>query len=177
MSAQRVFNFNINAEVDRLFDDSSLPKDGQPVAVILAGGPAAGKTTLRKGTYSSGYVLIDAADIFLSLSRGEFFPFPEGFEEPMDLIGRLVTNRALSERRNIITEIIGAEVEPTIQLSKALERIGYKTQFVGILCKIEEAMRRNLSRRSDNISAYYAEPFQRAWIIDTCRKLENDTKA
>jgi Zeta toxin len=91
MPAERVFNFNINAEVDRLFDGSSLPKDGQPVAVILAGGPAAGKTTLRKGKYSSGYVLIDAADIFLSLSRGEFFPFPEGFEEPIPPLGTIVS--------------------------------------------------------------------------------------
>ena len=116
-------------------------------------------------------MLIDAADIFLSLSRGEFFPFPEAFEEPMNCIGRLITKRGLSERRNIVTEIIGAEVEATKQLFKALRSIGYNTQFVGILCEVEEAMRRNLSRGDDNISAYYAEPFQRAWIIDTCNHI------
>jgi hypothetical protein len=44
------------------------------------GGPAAGKTTIRKQKYSGGYVLIDVADIFLSLNRGDFLPLPEAFK-------------------------------------------------------------------------------------------------
>jgi hypothetical protein len=176
MPSERVFKFDVKAEIDRLFDDSSIPADGQPTAVILMGGPAAGKTTVRKQKYSSGYVIIDAADIFLSLSRGEFFPFPEAFQEPMDLIGRRVTHRALSERRNIVTEIIGAEVEPAQRLIEALKSIDYKVQLAAITCDIQEAMRRNMSRGDNNISAYYAEPFQRAWIIDTCNELANHRK-
>ena len=139
-----VHTFDVNAEVDRLFDDSSLCRDGDPLAVLIADGVAAGKTTIRKQKYSSGDVLIDAADIFLSLSRGEFFPFSETFEEPINCIGRLVTKRALSERRDIVTEIIGAEVEPTKRLFRALESIA---QFVAITCEREEAMQRNLSPR------------------------------
>ena len=46
----------------------------------------------------------------------------------MDLIGRLVANRALSERRNIVTEIIGAEVEPVHQFIDALRSVGYSVQ-------------------------------------------------
>jgi hypothetical protein len=45
----------------------------------------------------------------------------------MDLIGRLVARRALSERRNIVTEIIGAEAEQQIQLIAALRSVGYGT--------------------------------------------------
>ena len=94
-----------------MFDDSSIPKDGQPPsAIIFTGGPGAGKTTIRKQKYSSGYVLIDAADIFISLSKGEFYPFPEAFEEPLNFIGHLVAYRAPSERRNIVIELIGADV-------------------------------------------------------------------
>lgn len=162
---------DVSAEVDRLFDDSSLPADAQPVAVILTGGVAAGKTTVRKQKYSTGHVLIDAADIFLSLSRGEYLDFPEALQEPMELIGRLVTRRALTERRNIVTEIIGAEVEPVHQLIEALRSIGYSVQGAVITCDVEEALRRNASRGDDDISAYYAEPFQRAWIIDACAEL------
>ena len=162
---------DISGEVDRLFDDSSLPADGQPVAVIISGGVAAGKTTVRKQDYATGHVLIDAADIFLSLSRGEFFPFPEAFQEPMDLIGRLVAKRALSERRSIVTEIVGAEVEPVQQLIDALRSIGYSVQGAHITCDVEEAVRRNASRADDDISAYYAEPFQRAWITEACHEL------
>ena len=166
---------DITAEVDRLFDDSSLPADGQPVAVIITGGVATGKTTIRKEKYSTGYVLIDAADVFLSLSRGEYLPFPEAFEEPMDLIGRLIARRALSERRNIVTELIGAEAEPVRQLIDALRSIGYSVQGAVITCDVEEAVRRNATRGHDDISAYYAEPFQRAWIIDACNELADSS--
>ena len=165
---------DISAEVDRLFVDSSLPAGGKPVAVIISGGVCAGKTTIRKQKYSTGYVLIDAADIFLSLSRGEYLPFPEALEEPMDLIGRLVARRALSERRNIVTEIIGAEAEQQIQLIAALRSIGYGVQGAVITCDVEEAVRRNESRGDDNISAYYAEPFQSAWIIEACAELADE---
>ena len=169
--AREAWRPDIDAEVDRLFDDSSLPADGQPVAVIISGGVCAGKTTIRKQKYSTGYVLIDAAEIFLSLSRGEYLPFPEALQEPMDLIGRLVARRALSERRNIVTEIIGAEVGPVQQLIDALRSIGYSVQGAVITCDVEEALRRNESRGDDDISAYYAEPFQRAWIVEACAEL------
>ena len=169
--ARGAWRLDIDAEVDRLFDDSSLPADGQPVAVIISGGVCAGKTTIRKQKYSTGYVLIDAAEIFLNLSRGEYLPFPEALQEPMDLIGRLVARRALSERRNIVTEIIGAEVGPVLQLIDALRSIGYSVQGAVITCDVEEALRRNESRGDDDISAYYAEPFQRAWIVEACAEL------
>jgi hypothetical protein len=89
----------------------------------------------------------------------------------MDLIGRLVARRALSERRNIVTEIIGAELEPVLQLIDALKSIGYRVEGSVITCDLEEALRRDASRGDDDISAYYAEPFQRAWIIDACAEL------
>jgi hypothetical protein len=62
--------FDVTAECDRYFEDTSVPSTGDPVAVIFMGGVGAGKTTLRKQQYSKGYVLIDAADIFITLSRG-----------------------------------------------------------------------------------------------------------
>jgi len=92
----------------------NVPADGQPVAIIISGGVRAGKTTIRKQKYSPGLQLVDAAEIFLNLSRGEFLSFPEAFEEPMNLIGGLVVRRALSERRNLVTEIIGAAVGPVL---------------------------------------------------------------
>lgn len=171
MPEEHVHFFDIGAETDRLFDDSSVPLDGHPVAVILSGGVATGKTTSRKQRYSTGYVLIDAADIFLSLSRGEVLPFPGDLQEPMNLIGPMVAWRALSERRNIVTEIIGAELEPLQQLTGALKSIGYTVHGEVFTCDIEEAVRRNESRGDDDISAYYAEPFQRTWIIDACNEI------
>jgi hypothetical protein len=65
---------DLMTEIDRYFADDSIPKDHRPRAVILAGATAVGKTTLRREKYSSGFVLLDAAEIFLSLCRGRYRP-------------------------------------------------------------------------------------------------------
>jgi hypothetical protein len=135
------------------------------------GATAAGKTTLRKERYSHGYVLIDAADIFTNLSRGEPLAFPEPLEEPMNLLGSYVTHRALSERRNIVTEITGTEHEPTHALICALRRIGYKVQLILVESAVEDALQRQACRPDTDISARDAEPFHRAWLLDACSRL------
>jgi hypothetical protein len=168
-----VFSVDLNAETDRYFKPDSVPAEGHPCLVLIMGGPATGKTTLRRQNYSTGYVLIDAAEIFISLSRGEYYDFPDAFFEPMDLIGRIVANRAISERRNIVTEIIGSDFDETTELIDAMRSIGYRIEAVGVTCDIEEAMKRNLSRGEDNISSYYAEPFQRQWLIDAAQEAAN----
>jgi hypothetical protein len=99
---------DIQAEIARFFEPSSLPTDNPPQAVIIAGGVGAGKTTLRREKYSQGYVILDAAEIFLSLCRGRHLDFPGPLEEPMDLIGYGVARRIFREHRNFVVEIIGA---------------------------------------------------------------------
>lgn len=165
-----VFSVDLNAEMDRYFDPSSLPADGEPCFVLIMGGPASGKTTLRKQNYSTGFVLVDAAEIFISLSRGGYYDFPEAFEEPMDLIGRLVARRAIAERRNIVTEVIGSDFEATTELIDAMRSIGYTIEGVSVTCELEEAVRRNESRDENNISSYFAEPYQRQWLINAARE-------
>lgn len=165
---------DVSAEVDRLFDDSSIPADDQPVAVIIWGGVAAGKTTLRKQKYSSGYVLIDAADIYRSLCRAEFVSFPGPFEDAIETIGRTAAERALSEGRNIVTEIIGCYDDYLLHLSRSLRSIGYRVEGICITCDVEEAVRRHESRNKDNISAYNAEGFQFGWIVNACRRLAGE---
>jgi hypothetical protein len=163
---ERVFKFDIRHEIDRYFDDSSLAREEAPRIVLIAGGPAAGKTWFRKEKFARGYVVVDAAEIFLSLSRGEFFPFPGPFWEPLDLVGGLVARRAIRERRHIVTELIGAEYEPLEQLIEAMLAIGYAVSGTHITSPLDLAMQRNLDRANDNISAYYTESFQRRWLVE-----------
>jgi type IV secretory pathway ATPase VirB11/archaellum biosynthesis ATPase len=59
--------FDPAAEIDRFFDDSSIATVEPHRAVIIAGGVASGKTTLRRAKYPTGYVVLDAAEIFLGL--------------------------------------------------------------------------------------------------------------
>ena len=98
--------------------------------MLFTGPIAAGKTTIRKARFAHGYVLIDAADIFTSLSRDRHYPFPDAFEEPMCEIGQRVAARAIRERRNIITEINAGGtavllVEQNAQLALSVAHHGY----------------------------------------------------
>ena len=88
------------------------------------GGVCAGKTTLRREKYSSGFVVLDAAEIFLSLSRGEYYEFPDAFLEPMNLIGQRVALRALRERRNLVTETLAVQIDLDA-IKDALEQVNY----------------------------------------------------
>ena len=165
MGEEKVFYFNVTEEVEKYFDGSSIPGSDSPKFVLLCGGVCSGKTTVRKQKYSHGYVLIDAAEIFLSLSRGEYYDFGAAFEEPLELIGSYVAWRAVSERRNIVTEMICGSQENIKAVFEAMRSIGYKIDIVYVQCEMEEAMRRNLKRSDDNISAYYTEPYHQRWIL------------
>lgn len=163
-------NIDIDIEVNSYFDDSSVSGDETPAAVILAGGVATGKTTLRRTDYSQGYVLIDAAEIFHRLSRGAaFLDFPDALSQPLEQVGSQVARRAIAERRHIVTEVIGDEPKPTIALIDSLKSKGYRVEIVALDCDLEETIRRN-EERGDNISAYFAEPFQCAWISEACKE-------
>lgn len=167
--AGATFQIDLCNEIDRLFKDTSVVHDGAPKAVIIMGGVAAGKTHTRVKDYSVGYVVIDAAEMFHHMSpAGAELDFPDSLLEPLEIIGPLASQRAVSERRNVVTELIGADPAPVIELIEELKRAGYKVEVVGITCEPAEAVRRN-ENRGDNVSAYYAEEYQRRWLIDACR--------
>lgn len=168
--------FNITTLVDQHFSDDSLPDALPPECVLLIGGPAVGKTAIRKGKFSRGYVLIDAAEIFTLLDGWEDQAFPGGLEEPMNMVGMLIAQRAIKERRNVVTELIGSDYAPTVALIETMKNAGYKVTVHAITCDVEEAMRRNLARGNDEISAYFAEPYQRQWLIDAATSAQEDLR-
>ena len=165
MKADRYIKIDVDAELESYFDASSESHGETPDFTIVMGGPAAGKTTLRKQKFSKGYVLVDAADIFIRLSKGHSLDFPEDLDEPLEVVGTLIAGRAVTERRHIVTELIGADYEATVELIEAMRSIGYKISVDGVNCDVEEAQRRNLARGDDNISCYFAEEFQRKWLL------------
>lgn len=164
-------HFDLIAEAERYFDNSSRPTtDQRPRLVVLMGAPATGKTTIRRERYSTGYVVVDAAEIFLSLSRGGDFPFPKAFLEPMELIGASVAKRAVFQLRHIVVELIGTQFEPIKELLDAMYALGYEIDVQLITCDLPEAIRRNANRGPDCISAHYAERFQRAWLVAAAKE-------
>ena len=160
----RVITFDVSEEIDRFFSDSSISSCNKPEFVILMGGVCSGKSTTRREQFAN-HVQIDAGDIFLNLSRDEYFDFGTMFEEPLEVIGQMIAQRAIRERRNIVTEIIGADAEATKRLLDAIIADGYEAKLQVIHCDIETAAKRNVNR-GNNISAHYCEPYHLRWIMD-----------
>lgn len=154
----------VRTEVERLLDPSSLSNGEQPKIVLIVGAVAVGKTTLRRERCSTGYVLIDAADIFLSLQGDAFLTFPGPLEEVMERVGESVAARAIIERRHIVTELIADDREATEELCRAMSAAGYSIDVAGLTCDLDVALDRNMSRGDNNVSAYYAEPYHRRWL-------------
>lgn len=147
------------------FLGSSVPNQVDPTAVLMLGPVAVGKTTLRRQRYGEGFALVDAAAVFVLLSGGERLDFPGPLETLMEVMGQQVADQAVKERRNLVTELIGTDVEPVIQMINALKDVGYNVQIETIYCDLEESIRRNEARGEDNVSAYYAEDYQRKWLL------------
>lgn len=159
----------ISLHVDRYFDESSLCSHAKPKAMFLMGGPAAGKTNIRRRQFASGYVLVDASDVFAHLSGQQRTSFPGNFERVMEIVGMCVAQRAIAERRNILTEVIGANFDATIELIEAMREASYDVAISAVTCSIAEAQRRNLARHDDDVPCFYAEPYQRRWLIEASR--------
>lgn len=176
MTEPAYFMVNIREEMAPFFQPDSVPADELPRCVILVGGPAVGKTTVRKNSYGTGYVVVDAVPVFLSLCRGRVLPFPDGLEEPMELLGRLIAQQALRERRNIVTELIGDDAERLNFLIDALLALDYRVDMVLVHCPPEQAVRQNLDRDDDCISAFYAQRYQYQWLLDAATELGGDRR-
>jgi hypothetical protein len=157
--------YDLRAEAGRFFDDASRSHEAPPRFVCLMGCPAGGKTTFRRAYLSSGFVLVDAAEVFRNLSRGIVFDFPGPFAEIMESIGQKIALRAILEQRHIVTEVIGSDFEATMPLLDAMEAAGYWVELYHITCSLEQAQERNLRRADGTVSACYAEAYHRAWLI------------
>jgi len=142
--------------------------DGTPEIVIIMGPICAGKTTLRRQKYSIGHVLVDAAQLFIDLG-GIDLDFPSTLLGPLEAVGAEVARRAVAGRMSIVTEVVGSEFGRVVTLIDALKGAGYKVEVVGLTADLEACMERNANRAQDNISAYYAEPFQTRWLVEATR--------
>lgn len=140
------------------------PKNDQPEFIIIMGGVCTGKTTLRKSKYYTGYVNIDAGDIFIELSKGEYFDFPSHLEDKMNQIGLSKMRECIKDKKNIVIEIIGADYESVKELLDLSDKIKYSHKVDYLECDMEEAWQRNVNRGNDNISAHYCEPYHIKWF-------------
>lgn len=161
----------LKMELARFLNYSSLCKEGTPTLVLVMGGVAVGKTRYRRQQYSHGYVVLDAGEIFLNLSKGQHVDFPSVLEDQMQRIGSALAYQALSERRSIVCELIGDQQEATQAMMKAAESVGYKIEMRGLTCDIEVALERNQARSIDNISAHFTQHYHMQWFTEVAARI------
>ena len=141
------------------------PESDQPIFIIVMGGVCTGKTTFRLNKYSSNnYTHIDAGEIFIELSEGEYYDFPSHLEDKMNQIGITKMRDSIRENKNIVIEIIGANNESVKELMDLSDKIKYSNRVEYLECDLDVALLRNQNRGDDNISAYYSEPYNIMWF-------------
>jgi len=170
---------DVNSEVNKFFDESSESRGESPKFVLITGVTGAGKTTLRREKYKKGYVNLDAADIYISVGKGELFEVSEEEEKKLEMIGSLIAKRAIAEKRNIVTEIIGASQHAIESFMQPFLSIGYKTELNYVDCDPVEAYKRHYNAvQTDKtyMSSYYCQYNHRKWILDAIEDYKTGIK-
>ena len=164
----------VNNEVEKFFDDSSMVINESPKFVLITGIVGVGKTIIRRQQYQKGYVNIDAGDIFVNLSKGKWYKFPDAFIEPMEFIGGSIANKAIKEKRNIVMEIIGESLEDSRDIIDTMNSHGYKVKLIYVECNPVEAYKRHLNAAKnevDYIPCAYAQNFHKKWLLDAAKEI------
>lgn len=155
------------------------PADGPrspPRLHILTGGVCTGKTSLRRAQYANGWVVLDAAELFLILG-GRELAFPSTLAEPLERFGQTLASTAVQARRDIVTEVIGDDAEALQSVIEALQRIGYEVAITTITCDVHEMLRRNAVRGADDISAQETQRHHLRWLMHAAVDVQPDQKA
>lgn len=169
---EKITSYNLNEEINKFLDESSFADKDGPVFVLIIGGVGAGKTTLRKDKFSKGYVVIDAGLIFQNLGGTELHEFGRDFMEPMDILGWALVKRAIKDKRNIVTEIIGSAVEAE-SIINSMKSLGYRTNLQLVECDPIEAYKRHLAAVQTDpnyISSYFTQSYHLKWILESAKK-------
>jgi GTPase SAR1 family protein len=143
---------------------TSTQNTEKPKLVLILGAVAVGKTTLRRQKYTSGYTYIDAGDIFIELSKGEYYDFPSHLEQKMIEKGRKLMKDSIKKRHNIVLEFPGSEYDSVEEIINLAKQLGYECSLEMLQCDIELAWERNINRGDDNISSYYYEQYHLDWF-------------
>lgn len=149
----------------KLFNKPESTSEKTPELILVMGGVCTGKTTHRRTKYNSeDYIHIDAGELFLDLSQGEYYDFPSHLEAEMNYIGLEKCYEAIVNKANIVLEIIGSDKEGIDNLVEFAKQLNYTVNVDFLDCELEVAMQRNENRTFETISAYYCEPYHFYWF-------------
>ncbi len=145
-------------------EKSSKKQDRIPTLTIVSGGVCTGKSTHINKKYFRNNHYIDAGELFIGLSSGEYYDFPSVLEDEINEMGLTLFKIAIKNKEDIVIEVIGSDkgiMEQFIELAKSIK---YTVKLEHLTCDIETAKNRNNNRGDDSISAYYTESYHLKWF-------------
>jgi hypothetical protein len=139
-------------------------KQADPQFVVVAGGVGVGKSRFRKANYQKGWVFVDSGEVYREIKPMLATSSLDAENACMEFAGYGLLDKAISERRNILIEIVGNTIEPIQTIIKKMTEIGYRVDLRFIQNDNQKSWNNNLGRGKDNTSAYYTQDETLAWF-------------
>ena len=130
-----------------------------PKFVIIAGGVGAGKTTMRRQNFKSGYVNFDFGEIFNAVKK-EFGEANPRLSEYATLASTLILSESLAGQKNLVIEIIGDNKAWIETVMNKMKELGYEISLQFIHCDPQKAYQRHVQAVQEDteyISAYFTQ--------------------
>ena len=131
----------------------------KPQLILILGGVAAGKSTLRKQKYDNGYVFVDAGAIYLRLTDNETKKV-DRIEDYCQFVGNIILATAITKKKNIVVELIGDNKEHVDYIINGMSKHGYSVNIQGVFGDVMECYQRHLKQERegrDDISSYHTQ--------------------
>ncbi len=139
-------------------------KSEEPELVIIMGPVAGGKSShIRENYVSAGYVWIDMARIFFDLQSQTGIKLNRR-TQLINFIGVVTLDLALLEKRNIVIELVGDELERIDSLLEVMKANGYKTKITMINSANDGCFAGASPKKTEYMSSFYTEPFHLDWF-------------
>lgn len=111
--------------------------------VILTGGVAAGKTTIRRQKFSDGYVQFEYGDIYTAIKKATDVEESKLINYAI-FASNLVLKESLAAKKNIVTEVIGDNESLISPIIDEMIKNGYKVSINYVSSDPVEAYQRHL---------------------------------
>lgn len=173
---QTIIKPQTNTNIDELTSDEvrlSSPKIMQylkegiksetPEFIVILGPVGAGKTNYIKNNYGNGYVWIDMARIFFELQKETGIRLNRR-KEIINFIGLVTLDLAILEKRNIVVELIGDELEKVEKLINVMKSAGYDVKVTELNSSDDTCFPGAAEKNDEYMSSLYTESFHLSWF-------------
>lgn len=148
------------AEAIRPFVESGA-SDTPPKFVVLMGGVAAGKTTIRKAQYTGGYTNFEYGEVYVAIEKMFGKEHPRIGEYGL-FASSLILGDCLENKKNLVIEIVGSEEtkDALIAVIDTMRNRGYDIAVTPVVADVAESYQRHLKAVEDDpdyISAHFTE--------------------